>query len=130
MKRELPYTVAIVDDNALMRETMQFRLSMLGYQVVMQAEHGQHFLDQLVTGQHPDMVLLDINMPVMDGFETALALKKNYPDIKILFFSMETGQACYNKVNEIGADGFLPKDAPFGELNKALTKIMHQKQVA
>jgi DNA-binding NarL/FixJ family response regulator len=130
MKSELPLTIAIVDDNALMRETMQFRLSLLGHKVILQAEHGKEFLDQLATGQHPDIVLLDINMPVMDGFETAVALKKNYPDVKIVFFSMETGQACYNRVNQIGADGFVAKDAPFSELSKVLTKIMHHKQVA
>lgn len=130
MKSELPLTIAVVDDNALMRETMQFRLTMLGYKVIMQAEHGKEFLDQLDPCNLPDLVLLDINMPVMDGFETAIALKKTWPEIKILFFSMETGQACYNRVNEVGADGFLAKDAPFGELNKALMKIVHCKQVA
>jgi DNA-binding NarL/FixJ family response regulator len=130
MKSDLPLTIAIVDDNALMRETMHFRLTMLGYKVVMQAEHGKDFLDQLEANNLPDLVLLDINMPVMDGFETAVELKKNWPEIKILFFSMETGQACYNKVNEVGADGFLAKDAPFGELNKALTRITQLKQVA
>lgn len=130
MKNELHFNIAIVDDNALMRETMHFRLTQLGYNVVMQAENGKEFIDQLHAFNLPDMVLLDINMPVMDGFETAAALKKHHPEVRILFFSMETGSTCLNKVHELGADGFLAKDAPFGELKKALTKILHHKQVA
>jgi DNA-binding NarL/FixJ family response regulator len=127
MKSELPYTIAIVDDNALMREAMHFRLNQLGYQVVMQAENGQEFIDQLEYKPSPDLVVLDINMPVMDGYQCATELKRNWPEIKILFFSMETGHACFHKVSEIGADGFLAKDAPCGELKKVLSQITEQK---
>lgn len=130
MKNELPFNIAIVDDNALMRETMHFRLTHLGYNVMMQAENGKAFIDQLHSHSAPDVVLLDINMPVMDGFETAVELKKHYPEIRILFFTMETGSACINKVHQLGADGFLPKDAPFGELKKALTRILFHTQLA
>lgn len=127
MKSQLPFTVAIVDDNALMREAMHFRLTQLGYQVVLQAENGQEFIDQLEYTPSPDLVVLDINMPVMDGFETAIRLRRNRPEIKILFFSMETGAACYKKVNEIGPDGFLAKDAPCDELQKILSRIIQHK---
>jgi DNA-binding NarL/FixJ family response regulator len=131
MKNENPCTIAIVDDNALVRETMHFRLTHLGYQVPMQAEHGKEFLDKLLlAGNLPDMVLLDINMPIMDGFETAAALRNQYPEIKILFFSLETGLTCMQRVSDVGADGFVAKDAPFTEVKDALARIMHQKQVA
>jgi Response regulator containing a CheY-like receiver domain and an HTH DNA-binding domain len=127
MKSQLPFTIAVVDDNALMREAMHFRLTQLGYQVVLQAEHGKAFINQLEYTPSPDLVVLDINMPVMDGFETAMHLRRHFPEIKILFFSMETGRACFQKINEIGADGFLAKDAPSSELPKILSQIMQQK---
>ncbi len=76
MKKELPITVAVVDDNALIRESVKFRLNSLGYNVVMEAENGQEFLDKLHVGKTPDVCVLDINMPVMDGLETTVHLKK------------------------------------------------------
>jgi DNA-binding NarL/FixJ family response regulator len=127
MKNELPFTIAIVDDNAMMREAMHFRLTQMGYPVVLQAENGQEFIDQLEYTPSPDLVVLDINMPVMDGFETAVLLKKNWPELRILFFSMETGAACFKKVNEIGVDGFLAKDAPSGELKEILSRLLEHK---
>ena len=78
MKRELPdVKIAIVDDNALIRESVKFRLNSLGYNVVMEAENGKEFLDKLHPQTAPDICVLDINMPVMDGLETTVHLKKH-----------------------------------------------------
>src|SRR5581483_901917 len=120
MKKELPLTIAIVDDNALIRESVKFRLSSLGYNVIMEAENGQEFLDKLHENAVPDVCVLDINMPVMDGLETTIHLKKEWPAIKIIFFSMEDRSVYFNKGIELGADGFVAKDAPFAELNNML----------
>src|SRR5690349_13345866 len=107
-------TVAIVDDHAMLRQAINLRLSLLGYKIVLEAENGQEFLDQLVKlPAPPDICLLDINMPVMDGFDTATVLKKNWPHIKILFFSMHNSKAYMIRARQIGADGFLSKDASF-----------------
>ena len=62
MKKEFPITVAVVDDNALIRESVKFRLKSLGYNVVMEAENGQEFLDKLHVSNMPDICVLDINM--------------------------------------------------------------------
>ncbi len=86
MKKEHPITIAVVDDNALVRESVKFRLKSLGYNVVVEAENGQQFLDKLHEINTPDICVLDINMPVMNGLETTFYLKaKNGQPRKIIF---------------------------------------------
>lgn len=114
-------TIAIVDDHLMLRQAMSLRLTLLGYKVVLDAENGKDFLEQLPKlPAPPDVVLLDINMPVMDGFETATIIKRDWPQIKIVFFSMHNSKAFINKAKQIGADGFLSKDATVDQLKKAL----------
>jgi len=119
-------TIAIVDDHAMLRQAINMRLSLLGFKVLLEAENGKVFLDQLAKlPMPPQVVLLDINMPVMDGFETAVELKKSWPQIKILFFSMHNSMSFVSKAQQLGADGFLSKDASFDELKQALAKIIN-----
>jgi len=130
MKKEHPITVAVVDDNALIRESVKFRLKSLGYNVVIEAENGQEFLDKLHESNTPDICVLDINMPVMNGLETTVHLKKDWPAMKIIFFSMEDSSIYINKGMQLGADGFVAKDAPFMDLNNMLMSVINQVQVA
>jgi DNA-binding NarL/FixJ family response regulator len=119
-------TIALVDDHALLRKAVNYRLTGMGYNVVMEAENGQQFLDKLEEDKSssPDLCLLDINMPVMNGFETAAQLKKKWPAIKIIFFSMNDGSSFKNKAREIGADGYLCKDASSEEFTKVLYTLL------
>jgi DNA-binding NarL/FixJ family response regulator len=117
-------TIAVVDDHALLRKAVNYRLTGLGYNVVMEAENGQQFLDKLEEDATPDLCLLDINMPVMNGFETAVQLKKKWPGIKILFFSMQNGNTYMQKARELGADGYLCKDASTEEFNRVLYAVL------
>ena len=125
MENAQPVTIAIVDDHAMLRQAINLRLSLLGYKVVLEAENGQVFLDNLHNlPAPPDICMLDINMPVKDGFETAIELKRDWPQIKILFFSMHNSNSFVCKAKQIGADGFLTKDASIEELNQALKKAL------
>src|SRR5688572_7673953 len=103
-------TIAVVDDHALLRKAVNYRLTGMGYNVVMEAENGKQFLDKLEETSSPDLCLLDINMPEMNGFETAVQLKKKWPAMKILFFSMQNGISYMQRAKECGADGYLCKD--------------------
>jgi DNA-binding NarL/FixJ family response regulator len=121
-------TIAIIDDHSMFRQAMSLRLTLLGYKVVLDAENGKDFLDQLPKlPAPPEVCLLDINMPVMDGFETAAALKKNWPQIKIIFFSMHNSRSFISKAKQIGAEGFLSKDATVDELKKMLAAVLECK---
>ena len=116
--------IALVDDHALLRKAVNYRLTGMGYNVVIEAENGQQFLEKLEESPSPDLCLLDINMPVMNGFETAAQLKKKWPAIKIIFFSMNDGSGYKNKARELGADGYICKDASSEEFNRVLYTLL------
>jgi DNA-binding NarL/FixJ family response regulator len=78
----------------------------------------------------PDICLLDINMPVMDGFETIRHLKRNRPNAKVMFLSMHNEPGYRQKAMQLGADGFITKDATFKELEAALLKLVNKVQIA
>jgi DNA-binding NarL/FixJ family response regulator len=123
MNKSSVITIAIVDDHVLIRQAMSLRLKLMGYEVIIEADNGKAFLDKLSISHAPHICMLDINMPEMDGFETAQHLKKGWPSIKILFFSMHNTSAFIKKANLVGADGFIAKDAPFEELKQALNAL-------
>jgi DNA-binding NarL/FixJ family response regulator len=128
MKPTLPVNIAIVDDNAFIRESVKFQLKLLGYNVVVEAENGQEFLDKLAANTTPDICVMDINMPIMDGLETTAHLKKIRPAIKVIFFSSEDSSEFAPKGLALGAEGFIAKDAPFAELNDMLISVMNRAQ--
>jgi DNA-binding NarL/FixJ family response regulator len=127
MNNQAPLTIALADDHALIRQALGFRLSKMGYKVVMEAENGKELIDQLEAAQTPHLCMLDINMPIMNGFETAIALKKKYPGVKIVFFSMQNGSSYINKAKEIGADGFICKNASSREFSETLQQLLPEQ---
>lgn len=124
-----PLTVAIVEDHLLMRQCTQYRCSLLGYQVILEAENGQRFLELLENAPVPDICLLDINMPIMNGFETIVHLKKKYPGMKVVFLSMHDEQVYIKKSMDLGADGFIQKDAPVEVFKNLLQALSGQETV-
>ena len=119
--------IAIVDDHDMIREVIGSLLINLGYKVVLEAGNGKGLLEKLQTTRAPDICLLDINMPVMNGFETVKQLKKNYPDIQILIFSMNTESASVKKMKELGVAGFLPKTSSIEQINTMLSAIVNRE---
>ena len=125
MENAQSVTIAIVDDHMMLRQAINMRLSLLGYKVILEAENGKDLLDRLPEmNAEPDICLLDINMPVMNGFETAIELRKRWPYIKIIFFTMHNSKAYIVKAYQIGVHGFLSKDASTEEIKRALTDVM------
>jgi DNA-binding NarL/FixJ family response regulator len=94
-----------------------------GVEVVAEASNGQEFLD-LLEYIEPDLVLMDISMPVLNGIDaTQIAMKKN-PNLNILVLSMFGEDAYYNSMIELGVKGFLLKDADNDELINAINTIL------
>jgi len=120
---ELKY-IAVVDDHAMFRRGLAVLLnSFPGYQVLFGASSGKDFIRQLDAHRLPDIILLDISMPEMDGFETAEWLKIHHPEIKILALSTMDTESAVVKMVKNGAKGYLLKDAEPAELKHALDEV-------
>ena len=117
--------VAIADDHSLMRSALAKLINTFeGYSVVMEADNGKDLRTKIMKHVIPDIVLLDVNMPEMDGFETTQWLYKNYPQIKVLALSMMSDEKTIIKMFRLGAKGYLLKNTDPVELKKALDAIM------
>lgn len=116
--------IIIVDDHRLFRNGLKFIISeMEGVEVVAEASNGQEFLD-LLEVIDPDLVLMDISMPVLNGIDaTQVALKKK-PQLNILVLSMFGEDAYYNSMIELGVKGFILKDADNKELMDGISTIL------
>ncbi|ESU28698.1 hypothetical protein FLJC2902T_12890 [Flavobacterium limnosediminis JC2902] len=119
--------IGLVDDHRLFRKSLALLIdSIEGAEVVLQAGNGKDLCEELESTSL-DLVLLDIQMPEMDGFETCKLLRKNYPDIKILIISQLTTKESIYKVMELGANGFFSKDAEPEKLEKAIQSIKEKE---
>jgi DNA-binding NarL/FixJ family response regulator len=117
---EQPIKVMIVDDHSIFRAGI--RNSLAGkprISIIGEAENGLDLLQQIEHLQ-PDVITLNIQMPVMDGIETLPLLKRKYPGIKVLVISMHSGAAIICRMIELGANGYLTKDVGSDEIYKAI----------
>lgn len=116
--------VALVDDHALLRSGLASVINSFGeFTVVFEANHGKQFTEMLKTKPVPDIVLLDINMPEMDGFETSKWIKNNQPDIKVLVLSMRDDDHSIIRMLQNGAKGYILKDSKPESLRTALKEV-------
>ena len=117
--------VALADDHKLVRSSIAKLVSTFKNCVVLfDAENGEQVQEQLKNHVIPDILLLDISMPVMDGFETALWATKHYPQVKIIALTMNTDERSIVKMMRNGAKGFLSKNTEPPELLKAIETVM------
>ncbi len=116
--------VALVDDHKLFRKGMLELINgFSGYVVTLEAENGEDFMRKLFPENLPAIVLLDISMPVMDGFETAQWLQEHHPSIKILALSMSNDEETVLRMLHAGVDGYVLKNADPSELRMALEAL-------
>lgn len=119
--------MAITDDHTLLRSALARLINTYdGYTVLVEADHGKDLRNKIMQHLVPDVVLLDVNMPEMDGFETTQWLHKNYPHIKVLVLSMLSDEKTIIRMFRLGAKGYLLKNTDSDELKKALDAIMNK----
>jgi len=112
--------VIITDDHTLFRNGLRILINnMENYRVIGEAANGKEFLD-LLNAELPDLVLLDINMPVMDGIEAATIAHEKYPDLKIITLSMYGEEDYYYKMVNAGVKGFVLKNSDIKEVKNAM----------
>ncbi|MFN5648638.1 MAG: response regulator [Sphingobacteriales bacterium] len=116
--------VGLADDHKLLRSALASMINSFGeYEVVLEASNGVQLLEYLKTTQ-PDIVLLDFNMPEMNGLEAAEALKKSYPSINVLMLTMFDTELMLIKLLQAGVKGFMKKDIHPSDLKQALEALM------
>jgi two-component system, NarL family, response regulator DegU len=116
--------IAVVDDHTLFRKGMASILEQVeDFEVVLDATNGREFLDKLAKTP-VDVVLLDLQMPELDGIKTTQILQKDYPDLKIIILSMHDEDQFVLHLMEIGASGYLLKDTDSDEVEKAIRKVV------
>ena len=126
----LPDTVQIVlvDDHRLFRSGIAALIdSIPGYQIIYEAGNGLELSEKITPKTKPDIILLDINMPHMNGLETAKWLKTNYPDVKVIVLSMSEDADKVLTMLRLGVKGYLLKDAEPHEFEEALKKVSNNE---
>ena len=116
-------SIVLVDDHVLLRNGLAGMLKESGYKVLFEADNGKEFTEKIKKETEPGIVLMDINMPVMDGYATAAWIKTNYPDIKVLALSMYDDEEAIIKMLKNGARGYILKDSHPSELKAAIESL-------
>jgi two-component system, NarL family, invasion response regulator UvrY len=117
-------TVIMADDHVLLRDALASLInSFPQFSVIKVAANGAELIQIIQGGDVPNIVLLDLNMPKMDGFETASWLKVHHPDIRILVLTMYDSEIALIRLLQVGVRGFLKKDIHPLELRDALLAV-------
>jgi two-component system invasion response regulator UvrY len=119
-------TIALIDDHALIRNALKELINRFtDFEVIIDVANGQELIKALEqTPQPPGIALIDINMPIMDGFATAAHLRVHYPSIKMLALTVNNDDESVIKMLGLGAVGYLLKDAETDDLQEALIALV------
>lgn len=122
--------VAIVDDHKLVSKALENMISLNpNFQVTMNCFNGQDFIDELEKVKtYPDVVLMDINMPIKNGIETTAEISRKFPNLKVIALTMEDNEGTIIKMMKAGAKGYLLKDMSPDILFNAIN-IVHEKGI-
>ncbi|MBZ0098466.1 MAG: response regulator transcription factor [Taibaiella sp.] len=120
--------IAIADDHAVVRDSISNMVSGFGkFRVIIKAGNGKELIEQLKKANpFPEICILDIQMPEMNGYETMEYIRKHWPDLKVLALSMLEDEFAIIRMLKLGASGYLSKASDMEELQKALVYI-HEK---
>ncbi|HLX53261.1 MAG TPA: response regulator transcription factor [Aquella sp.] len=116
--------IGLVDDHILVRDALANAIKSFDeFDVTLLAENGKDFISKLNHTNIPEILILDLNMPEMDGHETIYWLLKNHPEIKILVLSMYDAESLIHLI-KVGVRGFVKKGAAPSELKHAIQSVL------
>jgi DNA-binding NarL/FixJ family response regulator len=115
--------ILIVDDEAHIRKFLSLLVRALGQPVVVEAANGEEAL-QLYSREAPDLVLLDVNMPKVDGLQTLRGLKEQDPECLVVMLTSLINRQTVEECQRLGAAGYLRKDTPRQEMEAQLAGII------
>lgn len=123
--------IAIVDDKKSLRTALQDRLNAFdNYEVLFTAENGKDFLEKMVEARKsisPDVVLMDIDMPIMNGIEAVAQGKDRFPNSKYLMLTIFDEDDKIFSAIKAGADGYLLKDEPIEKIKEAIINLLNEE---
>lgn len=121
----MKHTIVIIDDHVLIANALSSIMSnFTQFEVLYTCEHGLDFQEKLKTKPIPDIVLLDISMPIMDGFETAKWIRETHPNVLVMALSMQEDEQSLIKMIKNGSKGYMLKNVHPLELEKALNGLV------
>ena len=124
MKTKLQYKLILADDHVLLRDALANLIDNFEeFRVTATAANGKEVIEAIENGATADIVLMDLNMPIMDGYDAAKWLAKQQPAIKIVILTMYDSEIALIRLLQAGVSGFLKKDIHPAELKKALLTI-------
>src|SRR5215813_1187352 len=117
--------VAMADDHLLLRNALATLIDGFGHcKVIYQAGTGKELIEKITAGPVPDVAIIDLNMPDMDGFETAEWMQTNFPESHVLMLTMYDSELSLIRLLQAGVKGFLKKDIHPDELKFAIQAVM------
>jgi len=127
MEKETAYIkVALADDHVLLRNALAALINSFGdCRVINESNNGKELIDFLKKGLVPDVTVLDLNMPEIDGFETARFIQKNFPQVHVLMLTMYDSELSLIRLLQAGVKGFLKKDIHPSELKFAIHSVVN-----
>ena len=117
--------VALAEDNVFLGQNMMDQLSSFpNIQFKFWAQNGQSLLDQLSKGDLVDLIIMDIEMPVMDGIQATAEVSQNYPHVKVMISTVfDDDDNLFNAI-KAGANGYLLKDEPIEKVLQSINEVM------
>jgi DNA-binding NarL/FixJ family response regulator len=126
----MPIPIAIIDDHTLFRQGLKELLLRYDhdnkYEVMFEASNGKEMIRQINTGNKPSIILMDINMPEMDGFASVEWLREHHPSIMVAVMSMRSDSESVIKMLKLGVKGYLLKTSDITDLKHALD-VLNEK---
>ncbi len=116
-------SILLVDDEAHIRKFISLLLRHLGVKRIFEAKNGTEALE-VYQREKADLILLDVNMPVMDGIDTLRGLKKINPDCVVVMLTSLANRQTIDEAVKNGASNYIRKDAPFEEIGRALAETI------
>ncbi|UOR05796.1 response regulator transcription factor [Hymenobacter aerilatus] len=120
-----PIRLAVVDDHILFRKGLHALLSgFAGMEVLFEAGDGEELLEHFDQGLVPDVVLMDLQMPNLDGLQTTRLLRAQYPHVRVIIISMHDEPELIESLRAEGAHGYLLKNADPEQVQSAIRTVM------
>lgn len=117
--------IFLVDDHPIVRNGLKGLVERLGnYKVIAEYDNGEELMNEYPFSAPPDLIIMDLTMPIMDGTETVIALKQKGSKIPVLILTLETDERTIVNLFRLGIRGYLPKSSTADVLRKAISDVM------